>query len=84
MWFKEMEIAIIEKDTDKLQDLLNAPLEFKNIQDVNRAMCLLEEALGLLCRLKSETAQTMAQLKRNIEFLKSTQAPPSNMFDVIS
>jgi hypothetical protein len=73
MWLKKLQIAIIEKDADAINALMDAVPEFKNSRDIETAMYLLREAVELLYTLKDETALTMKQLKKNIDFLKSTQ-----------
>jgi hypothetical protein len=45
-------------------------------------MCLLREAMELIYTLKDETALTLKQLKKNIDFLKSTQTQTQNRLDV--
>ncbi len=84
MWFREFEIAIIEKDTQKLEELVEAPMQFANVDEMRRAAYLMEEALLLLHELKSQTKQTIMQLKKNIDFLKATQEKTPSQFDIRS
>ncbi|WP_373026374.1 hypothetical protein [Sulfurimonas sp.] len=84
MWLKELQIAIIEKDTQKIDELVSVPLKFDRVEDANSAMYLLAEASKLLHELKDETKQTMIQLKKNIDFLNSTKERSLGNFDICS
>lgn len=84
MWLKKFKIALIEKNTDELEKLLDAPPKFENIEDAEAAMYLLAEASKLLHKLKNDTAVAMKQLKKNMDFLKSTEAPKDIKFDRMS
>ncbi|WP_373036537.1 hypothetical protein [Sulfurimonas sp.] len=82
MWLKKLQIAVIEKNTDAIESLLDTAPEFDNIKDVESAMYLLREAAELVYTLKDETALTIKQLKKNIDFLKSTQPATKNKLDI--
>jgi len=82
MWIKKLQIAIIEKDADAIDALMKETLEFKDKKDIETAMYLLREAMELIYTLKDETAFTIRQLKKNIDFLKSTQAQTHSRLDV--
>ena len=84
MWIKKIQIAIIEKNIGELEKLVSSMPEFDNVQDMESAMYILREAAELVYTLKDETALAMSQIKKNINFLKSTQAPSANKFDVKS
>ena len=84
MWIKKLQIAIIEKNPDEIGALMNETLEFKDKKDIETAMYLLKEANELMHTLKDETAFTLRQLKKNINFLKSTQTQTHNRLDVRS
>ena len=84
MWLKELQIAIIEKDAQKIDELISVPLKFDRVEDANSAMYLLAEASKLLHELKDETKQTMIQLKKNIDFLNSTKERSLGNFDICS
>ena len=84
MWLKKLRIAIIEKDTDTLDKLLDETPDLKGVEEVESAMYLLKEAATLLYKLKDDTASTMKQLKKNMEFLESTEAPKIRKFDIKS
>lgn len=84
MWLKSLQIAIIEKNTDELDKLLDETPKFKDVEEMERAMYLLREAAQLLYELKDETALTMKQLKKNIDFLESSKSPQIRKLDIKS
>lgn len=83
MWLTRLQIAIIEKNTEELEKLLDETPEFKNMAEVESAMYLLGEAKVLLESLKDETLLAMKQLKKNINYLKSTNFNNTTQLDVI-
>lgn len=85
MWLNKFKIALIEKNTDEIDKLLDEVPEFPNKKNMQEAMYLMREASELLHTLKSETKDTMSQLKKNIDFLNSTQTPnQQNKLDIKS
>lgn len=82
MWIQKLEIAIIERDADAIDALMDITPEFENPKDIESAMYLLREALEVVYTLKDETAYTIKQLKKNINFLASTQTQTQNRLDV--
>lgn len=84
MWLNKLEIAIVEKDAQKIQEVLDMPFDFSTVAEMKRAQYLLAEASELLHELKGATAATMKQLKKNMDFLKSTQQKAPNRLDIRS
>ncbi|MFK5937006.1 MAG: hypothetical protein QM497_01305 [Sulfurimonas sp.] len=84
MWLTKIKIAIVEKNSEKINLLLEEVPKFESTQDIEEAMYLLKEATQLISTLKDDTKQSMIQLKKNINFLKSTQAPSANKLDIKS
>lgn len=85
MWVNRLKIAIIEKNTDTINALLDEMPEFNGVDDlkeIDEVMALLQEAFALVQGLKDETAISMRQMKQNLSFLKSTRVDKSNGFDV--
>lgn len=82
MWLNNFKIAIIEKNTQNINKLLDEVPQFKDIDEIEEVMYLMREASELLHTLKNETASTMSQLKKNIEFLNSTQHDEKNSLDI--
>ena len=84
MWLKQLKIAIIEKDIEKLDTLTEDIPPLNSPEELQEAMALLKEATNLLQGLKNSTAESMAQLKKNISFLKSTQEKRTHKLDIKS
>ncbi len=84
MWLNSLKIAIIEKNTDSLQKLLNDIPKYEDKESQEQALYLLREALELLHTLKDQTAADMMKIKKNIAFLNSTERVASNKFDITS
>ncbi len=84
MWLNNLKIAIIEKNTDSLQDLLNDIPKYEDKESREQALYLLREALELLHTLKDQTAADMVKIKKNIAFLKSTDTSSSSRLDITS
>ena len=84
MWLNELKIAIIEKNTDKLNTLMDSLPELSDAKEINQALHLLKEATSLVEGLRDATEASMIQMQKNIKFLKSTQAPTVSKLDVSS
>lgn len=84
MWLTKFKIAIIEKNTNNLYKLMDEVPKLENLEEIEEALYLLKEATTLVSSLKDDTSVSMKQLKRNIDFLKSTQAPRKNQLDIKS
>lgn len=81
-WLKQLEIAIVEKNTNQIDKLLGDMPKFDNNKDRESAMYLLKEAMTLLYQLKDDTVLSMRQLKKSISFLGSTATPKTNKLDI--
>ena len=84
MWLKKLKIAIVLKDTDAIDTLMDAIPELENPKEVEEAIYLLKEASNLVITLKDDTFKSMNQMKKNIDFLKSTQNKPSSTLNITS
>lgn len=82
MWLNSLKIAIIEKNTDKINELLENLPQLEDKEDIEQAIYLLREASELVHTLKDETATTMKLLKKNMNFLKSTETQKINKLDI--
>jgi len=82
MWLNKFKIALVQKDTDSLEKLLNEIPKFDNIEDMKQASYLFKEAMRLLLTLKDETSSSMRQIKQNINFLNVTASNPANKLDI--
>jgi len=84
MWLNQLKIAVVQKDMALLNTLLDDIPTFDDSQDIESAQILLQEAFQIFQKLKDDTAISMKQMKKNIDFLKSTQAPRSAKLDIKS
>jgi len=82
MWLNQLKIAVVQKDMALLNTLLDDIPTFDDSQDIESAQILLQEAFQIFQKLKDDTAISMKQMKKNIDFLKSTQAPRSAKLDI--
>ncbi|MDQ7045246.1 MAG: hypothetical protein Q9M32_04955, partial [Sulfurimonas sp.] len=65
MWLKQLTIAIVEKDTDKLSKLMEEVPELTKKEDLDSAICLLAEATQLTTSLRDDTQKSMIQMQKN-------------------
>lgn len=84
MWLNSLKIAIIEKNTDAMDKLLDDIPEFSDKQELQEAIYLSREALELLHTLKDEASLNMSKIQKNISFLKSTEVRSSTRLDIKS
>ena len=84
MWLKEFQIALVLKDTEKLDALMQEVPAFKEAEDIDSLLSLLKEATLLVQQLKDETQTAMIQMQKNINYLKSTQERQASKFDINS
>lgn len=84
MWLKSLTIAIVEKDIDRLNDLMDDLPQLDNQADIESAVALIGEAKKLLEGLKNDTQKSLSQIQQHINFLKSTQAPTPFQLDINS
>ena len=84
MWLTSLQVAIVEKNTDNLDELLDNMPKFEDVRDMQTASYLLREAAELLYTLQDETKKTMNKMKKNLKFLESTQEKPTSKLDLKS
>ena len=84
MWLSKFKIAIIEKNTEQIDTLLEELPSFKTEDEMKEAQYLMKEAAVLLLHLKNQTQDTMQRVQKNLSFLKSTQTNDSSALDIKS
>jgi len=84
MWLTSLKVAIVERNTDRLNELMDDIPQLEKEEDIKQAIYLLKEATELVQKLQNETSVSMKQMKKNIDFLKSTQHRTSNRLDIRS
>lgn len=84
MWLNSLKIAIVEKDTERLNELMGDIPQLDSLQEREEAFYLIEEAKKMVFGLKDETASSMQQIQKSKDFLKSTNVPQENRLDITS
>ena len=84
MWLSKFKIAIIERNTEEIDTLLEELPTFTTVDEMKEAQYLMKEAATLLLNLKSQTQDTMQRIQKNLSFLKSTQTNDSSALDIKS
>jgi len=84
MWIKQLKIAIVEKNIEKINELMDDIPQLESKEDVDSAITLLSEATSLLTSLKDSTQASMLQMQKNIKFLKVTDNKKPSTLDITS
>ncbi len=84
MWLTKLKVALIEKNTDSLGELLDNIPQLSDAKEVQEAIYLLKEASELIHTLKDETTSSMKRIQKNLAFLRSTEMPSRKLLDVRS
>ena len=84
MWITKLKIALVQKDVDQMEQLIESTPKFDNVEDAKTAMHLLREATELVYKLQDETENSMKQLKKNLDFLNSTAPQQTTKLDIKS
>ncbi|MDQ1338778.1 MAG: hypothetical protein QG617_1746 [Campylobacterota bacterium] len=84
MWLTKLKIAIIEKNPDALNKLLDDIPQLESQKEIEEALYLLKEATALMNTLKDETEASMKLIKKNLDFLRSNDIPTSKKLDIRS
>lgn len=84
MWITKLKIALAQKNVDQIEQLIDDTPKFEDVKDAETAMHLLREAMVFIYTLKDETAESMKQVKKNMNFLKSTEPKKTAKLDIKS
>lgn len=84
MWLTKLKIAIVEKNTDSIDKLMDNIPQLDSAEDIEEAIYLSKEATELLTMLKDETSDSMKQIQTNLKFLRSTETKALNKLDITS
>lgn len=84
MWLNKLKIAVIEKNPNALDKLLDDIPQLQNPKEIEEATYLLKEATVLMNSLKDQTKASMKQIKKNLDFLRSTDIQTSKKLDIKS
>jgi len=69
MWIIKFKIALLEKDIDSIDTLLDSVPEFSNREDAEQAMYLIQQGMELVYNLQDDLGKSMRQMKQSINFL---------------
>ena len=81
-WLSELKVAIVSNEPQKISTLIESMPTFETLEEMQEALYLIKEAYVIMNELKSETLAKRDQIRKNIEFLKSTAAQKTNSLDV--
>ena len=84
MWINKFKAALIQKDTDSINILLDKVPSFSDKKDIEQAMFLIKEATLVLYKLQDEITLSKKQIKQNLNFLGSTLANSVSNFNIKS
>lgn len=84
MWLKQLKIAVSQKDIELLDSLLSDIPNLTEKEELDSAIVLLAQAKEIIQNLQNETSASMKQIKKNLEFLNSTQIDKPHRLDIKS
>lgn len=84
MWLNKFKVALLQKDADALNSLLDEVPDFTNKEDKEQTMYLIQEALVVMYTLQDEASYSMLQIKKNINFLKSSLSDSTGRLNIRS
>jgi len=68
-WLEKFKVAIIEKDFEKLEILLDEMPEIKKIEELKNTVALINEAKKLISEEQKLLRDSMAKVKKSKHFL---------------
>ena len=83
-WLNRLQIAIVEKNPQRIDELLADMPAFEDVDDMQSAASLVQEALRLLHALKHETGETLLKLQKHKDFLQSSTDLSESKFNITS
>ncbi len=82
MWLNQLKIAVVEKNIDKINELMDNIPQLEKQEEIENAIYLLKEATNLVQNLKDNTKKSMIQMKKNITFLRATETRRPSKLDI--
>lgn len=82
MWLTKFKIALVEKDIEKLAKLMENVPQLDNNKEREEALYLINEASELVHNLKDDVSDSMNRIRKNLNFLKSTEHKVSSRLDI--
>jgi len=83
-WLNKLQIAIVEKNPQRIDELVADMPAFEDVDEMQSAASLVQEALRLVHTLKDETGETLVKLQKHKDFLESTTNVSLNKLDITS
>ena len=84
IWLNALKGAVVQRDVAQLEKLLETIPNFDTLEDMQTALYLFQEAKRVVEDVKGQTERSMAQMKKNIDFLNSATADKRASFDITS
>ena len=84
MWLNKLKIAVVEKNIDKLNELMENLPQLEKKEEIEQAIYLLKEATSLVQGLHDDAQVSMIQMKKNITFLQATERQKTSSLDIKS
>lgn len=84
MWLTELQIAIVEQNPQRIDELIATIPTFQSVEEMQSASSLIKEALNLMHHLKDETGQMLEKIQKHKDFLNSATADKTAKFDITS
>ena len=66
IWNSALTIAIVEKDIEQIEKLIDMMPLFIDVNEAVTAQALLQEALNVVSALKDETNESMQKIKKHV------------------
>jgi len=82
MWVNNLKIAIVQKDVEKIDALLDDVPSLSDEKEIEEVVYLLREASLLVHTLKDEIAVSMEKIQKNIKFIRAAESAKKNKLDV--
>ncbi len=82
MWINSFKLAVIKKDIEKISNLLDEIPKDLSLEQMQEASAYISEALKLLEDMKFNTSKEIVEVKKKIEFIKSSQKNPNKVLDI--
>ncbi len=70
-WIKNFKIAIIEENANEIESLIDTMPVFSNNIRAKEALALIEEALKVVRKKRTQTLKNMNKIKQTKKFLSS-------------
>ncbi len=85
-WVRTFKIALLEEDADRLARLTDSMPSFDNIEEMQAALALLQEASKRFERKKASLAKEMLEVREAKKFLTSSdeESPLHKQLDIRS